>query len=340
MIFESNLISIIIVCLLLGVTFYNFSFLKDNKAIYVHKNFLNTNLKPVFSGGIILLFNLVLFIKFSDISYYLFFFVIFLLGFFSDIDKIKSPKLRIIVQVIIIFFLVNYLEIYIYSIRIDLIDQILKIQIFKIFFSTICLLIIINGTNFMDGVNGLVIGYYFIISFILFYLISENSLSFEEIEILESIIIILACLYILNIFEILYLGDNGSYLISLIVGVLLVKFYQQNPNISPYYVVNLLWYPAYENLFSIIRKVKKGKSAYKPDSQHLHHLIYIFLKKKYKKNKYLNSLTGLILNLLNLSIIMLASIEYENTKYQICLIVLSLITYNFFYFKLSQFKKY
>ena len=339
MIFESNFISIILVSLVLAGIFYNFSFLKDNKEIYAHKSFLNTNSKPVFSGGIILLFNLTLFIKFSDLSYYLFLLSIFLIGFFSDIDKLKSPKLRIIAQVFIVFFLINYLEIYIYSIRIDLVDQILKIQIFKLFFSAICLLIIINGTNFMDGVNGLVIGYYLIICYALYYLISENSFLFMEIDALKSIIVILACLYILNIFEILYLGDNGSYLLALVVGVLLIKFYDQNPNISPYYVMNLLWYPAYENLFSIIRKVKKGKSAYNPDNYHLHQLFYFFLKKKFTKIKHLNSCTGLTLIIFNLLVVTLASMEYENTKYQICLLIISLIIYNLAYFKLFQFKK-
>ena len=43
--------------------------------------------------------------------------------------------------------------------------------------------------------------------------------------------------------------------------------------------MNLLWYPAYETLFSIIRKVLTKKSALSPDNLHLHQLIYIYLKK-------------------------------------------------------------
>ena len=44
--------------------------------------------------------------------------------------------------------------------------------------------------------------------------------------------------------------------------------------------MNLLWYPAYENLFSIIRKINNKNSAFNPDNHHLHHLILIHLKKE------------------------------------------------------------
>ena len=40
-----------------------------------------------------------------------------------------------------------------------------------------------------------------------------------------------------------------------------------------------LGYPAFENLFSIIRKFLLNKKIYKPDSLHLHHLIFSFFKK-------------------------------------------------------------
>ena len=91
-------------------------------------------------------------------------------------------------------------------------------------------------------------------------------------------------LFFFNLFELLYLGDGGSYLLGVFFGILLIDIYNNNNSISPYYVMNLLWYPAYENLFSIIRKISIKYSAFKPDNLHLHQLIYLnfngFLKKK------------------------------------------------------------
>ena len=50
--------------------------------------------------------------------------------------------------------------------------------------------------------------------------------------------------------------------------------------ISPYYIANLLWYPAFENLFSIFRRTIYKKKNYKADNDHLHQLIFKYFKKK------------------------------------------------------------
>ena len=99
-----------------------------------------------------------------------------------------------------------------------------------------------------------------------------------SIQILSFIIIFL----IFNFFSQSFLGDNGSYLLGFFVGFYLISFYiNQNNIISPYYIIVLLWYPAYENLFSIMRRLfferKKVKRA---DNLHLHHLVYKFLSKQ------------------------------------------------------------
>ena len=95
--------------------------------------------------------------------------------------------------------------------------------------------------------------------------------------------------------------------------------------------MNLLWYPAYENLFSIIRKLYTNKSALSPDNLHLHQLIFMNIKKKIYKNNYANSLTGILINIYNLFIFYLASSNYANTKYQLALVFLSVLIYNILY---------
>ena len=86
------------------------------------------------------------------------------------------------------------------------------------------------------------------------------------------------------------LGDAGAYVLSFFVGYLILLCHNSNPNISPYFFITLLWYPCYENLFSILRKFKLNKSPIKPDNNHLHQLIFFYLKKKYKlKNIFANN---------------------------------------------------
>ena len=108
-----------------------------------------------------------------------------------------------------------------------------------------------------------------------------------------------------------------------------------NVLISPYFVMNLLWYPAYETLFSIIRKVLTKKSALSPDNLHLHQLVYLYLKDKISNKYHANSLSGVMINIYNLVIFYFASQDYSNTKYQLLLFSLSFIIYNFLYLTLK-----
>ena len=41
----------------------------------------------------------------------------------------------------------------------------------------------------------------------------------------------------------------------------------------------ILWYPCFENLFSILRKIKFKKSAAEPDTKHFHHYYFTIFSK-------------------------------------------------------------
>ena len=52
-------------------------------------------------------------------------------------------------------------------------------------------------------------------------------------------IFIFAILTILNLFNLLMLGDTGAYLISFFAGYLIITCHKLNPNISPYFFITL-----------------------------------------------------------------------------------------------------
>ena len=89
--------------------------------------------------------------------------------------------------------------------------------------------------------------------------------------------------------------------------------------ISPYFIANLLWYPAFENLFSILRRLFYNKKNYLPDNLHLHQLVYKFIKKKnfFKKNYLLSSVTGILLNMYLFLIFTIGYKFYSETYIQI-----------------------
>ena len=133
------------------------------------------------------------------------------------------------------------------------------------------------------------------------------------------------------------MGDGGAYLISLFTGFFLIGFSNLNQEISPFYVVLLLWYPAFENLFSIIRKKNLNKSPLYPDTKHLHHLIYLFLvrEKKLKKN-YSNSISGLLINFYNLLIFSIATVFHSHSQILIILVFFNLVVYISIYYRLGR----
>ena len=149
------------------------------------------------------------------------------------------------------------------------------------FFVLFCFLVLINGSNFIDGNNGLSIGYYSLIFIVLVLLLKNDTIIYNN-ELITNFTICLFILLFFNILNYFYLGDNGIYLISIFTGYLLVDLFNQNTNLSPYFIVVLLWYPSFELLFSMIRKFKKQYSPMEPDINHLHQLLFKSLKKKIK----------------------------------------------------------
>ena len=176
-------------------------------------------------------------------------FLIFILGILSDSKIFNSPIKRLITQILIISIFVIYEDFAISDTRIDLIDSILDEKLINIVFTSFCILILINGSNFIDGLNGLVTGYYILITLMIVNLnLDINS------EPMIPFLLVLLILLILNLFNKIYLGDNGSYLLGFMFAIIAISVQNKNSQISPYFIILLLWYPCFENLFSIIRK--------------------------------------------------------------------------------------
>ena len=314
-----------------------YNLLLDNKKSSFHKSFIDKSSNPPFTGGTFILFSLFFLLPNEEINFKIFIFLVYMSGFLSDIGALKSAKLRFIIQIAIVLFAVMILNKYVQSVKWDILDNLLTNNFFKLLFTSFCILIVMNGTNFIDGLNTLVIGYYLLILIFICILFKHNDLLLANDQIVTFFSIILFALLILNSLNLLYLGDNGAYLLAFFVSIILIDISINLKSISPYYITNLLWYPAYETLFSIIRKLKNKKSALKPDNLHLHQLIYQQIKKKINLNtKIINTFTGFFINIFNLVIFFLATQNYSNSKFQIALLLFSVTMYNFIYIVLKE----
>jgi len=304
-----------------------------------HQRYASKEIIPL-SGGIIVILSFSFFF-YSNSNLFLFFSMfLFLIGIISD-SKIKiSANKRLLVQFLIIFTFVYFDNLKIQNTRVLFLDNILNESLLNYLFVSFCLLILVNGTNFIDGLNTSVIGYYLIISIFLLKTSFLNDLNIEK-DIWVIWILTLIIIYIYNFFKKIFLGDNGSYTLSFIYGVLLIKFHYLNTHISPYFIILILWYPCFEMLFSVIRKIKKNKAPNLPDTYHLHQLIYFFiLKKEFNINKkFKNSFSANLINLFNLIVIYISFQNIYNSYFQILLISINILTYSILYYLLFKFKK-
>ncbi len=297
-----------------------------------HKRY-SSKTKSHYIGGIIFLpFIYYNYIQlYNDVFLFTFLSLIFLIGLLSDLKILNSVSLRFFLQLIFIFLFVQLLNLEIRSTKIEFLDNLLSNQLTNSFFVTFCLMVLINGSNFTDGLNGMILKYYILIYAVIIYKLSN--LAFIDINLLTNLVLVLSIILFFNLTGFLYMGDSGAYLISLFTGIYLINFSYNSPSVSPYLIIVFLWYPCFELLFSMIRRRINAFKTYKPDTRHLHQLAHEFIKKTFNiENSLLShSLTTTIINSYNL-LIFIISIKYIfNSDVLIGIIITNIIIYLFIY---------
>ena len=271
--------------------FKKYEILQENVNYSDHKKLGKANKAPILIGGLFIVTYLLVFLPINLIFFKIASISIFLVGILSDKNIISSPKLRLFLQITVIFFLVHFEKLNISRVNIDFIDYLLNINYLNYFFTIFCFAVLINGSNFLDGLNGLISGYFILVLVSIFYISNYHiNLSNDINELINLLLIMTIIFYVFNLFGIVYLGDSGSYLLSMSVGFILIKMHQHTNLISPYYIANMLWYPAFENLFSLLRRFLSKNKISSADKLHLHQLIFRFLRSKnVVKDEWMNT---------------------------------------------------
>ena len=281
------------------------------------------------SGGIYLLISLgiIKLIYNIDISINFIFILslFFILGYFSDTKPNFLPILRLIIQLILIFLLIKISLLQINESKIFFIDKFLDNSLFNLIFTSLCIIVLLNGSNFVDGVNTNLVGYFIIVLFF--------TNKFGYIFDLNLFILILLAFYIFNFFGKCFLGDNGVYVLCILVSYIFINTINLN-SINPIIAINFLWYPAFENLFSIIRRYVSNDKLDIADKKHLHSILYLFLNKRKILSKFSNSFAGLIINIYNFFSIFVSFVFINNNQILILIIIINIIIYLSIYFKL------
>jgi len=204
-----------------------------------HQKF-SSNTKIPLTGGIFIYLSLFFFFNYLDFLLYVFSTLILLLGFISDLKLINSANRRLLIQILIVLSYILLSNLEITETKIYFLDIFLSIKYLNNLFVVFCILILINGSNFFDGLNTLNIGYFLFVTLIINYLILNNIIFVSDYYNYKNLTLILLFTYLLNFKNKLFLGDSGSYLLGFFFSIILINLYNTNKYISPFFIVLLV----------------------------------------------------------------------------------------------------
>ncbi len=218
---------------------------------------------------------------FGDLQYILCaFIIIFLLGTKDDLDPVQ-PKKKFLIQLFATAILVFFA-----NIRISSLYGVFGIETLS--FAASCILsifiiiVIINAFNLIDGINGLSgsIGILMAVTFgTWFFLVDRIELASVAFALVGSI---LAFLYYNVTPAKIFMGDTGSLFLGIVAAILAISFIEYHKEIidskyafqsAPAIAVGILILPLFDTLRLVVTRILSGKSPFKADRNHIHHLL-------------------------------------------------------------------
>jgi UDP-GlcNAc:undecaprenyl-phosphate GlcNAc-1-phosphate transferase len=257
--------------------------------------------------------------------------LILTIGLMEDFSGKIKPLYRFIIIFLASFLYINDQD-SLPIIGIPILEDLLSnFPFFEKLFYTLCLTMIANGMNMIDGMNGLasMTALSTIGSLVSIVILSGQMTSYLDKYYLFAILIIIFLLFNFP-FGNIFLGDSGAYWIGWVLGIWVIELHT-NVTINTWVAVLILFYPAFEVFFSILRKVYLKKSPFQPDINHLHIKLYWFIKADSKKSNKYNSLTTICLMPLWVLPNIFTILIFYHSNLIFLFIIFMIILYVFFY---------
>ena len=198
---------------------------------------------------------------------------VFVGGLGEDIGRDVSPKTRLILSFISALCAIAIFRAWIGPLGSPYLNWITS----TLFGATVFTVLISGGvahaTNLIDGLNGLAMGVCMLIAGGLAFLAQAVGDT-----VILNISILLMCsilgLYVFNFpFGKIFLGDAGAYTLGHVLIWLSILLVARNPEISPYAILLIFFWPIMDMLFAIFRRVVKREPIGSPDRLHFHQLM-------------------------------------------------------------------
>ncbi len=200
----------------------------------------------------------------------------FVAGFLEDLFAKITPSRRLIIMLVSAVMAIYLLGVVVTDFTFFKVPLEIGVII-----TIIAIIGMINGTNLIDGINGLSSG----ISMIIFatYYFMSITVGDNDIEFISAI----CAMTLLGFFLFnypkgrIFLGDGGAYFIGFMLAAVAILLGKNNTEISPWFILCTLVHPVWEVIFSFFRKaVIEKESPFNPDPYHIHQFIFIYLANK------------------------------------------------------------
>jgi UDP-GlcNAc:undecaprenyl-phosphate GlcNAc-1-phosphate transferase len=199
------------------------------------------------------------------------FIIILITGILDDIKELSAIK-KLFIQILIaniLFFTGTKVEFFTFNSTIISLNEIISYV-----FTILWVVGLMNAINLLDGLDGLLSGVAFIISITLGILAIINGQTVLAIIIFSLAGALLAFLrYNFNPAKI-FLGDTGSLFIGLFMAVISILGYFKKATIISFIIPILIFaLPILDTTLAIIRRLIKKQPIFKPDKEHIHHIL-------------------------------------------------------------------
>jgi UDP-N-acetylmuramyl pentapeptide phosphotransferase/UDP-N-acetylglucosamine-1-phosphate transferase len=204
---------------------------------------------------------------------------------------------------------------------------------------------IANAINIIDGFNGLAS----VVTIFMLVSLAYVALQVGDMFVLVTALMVAGATAGFLIWNypvgLIFLGDGGAYFIGFMLGELALLLAMRNPEVSTWYPVLLLIYPAFETIFSAYRRMFiRGKSPAMPDGIHLHSLIFRRIvqwtvgPREARALMKRNARTSPYLWLFSLMAVIPATVFWRSTGILISFCLLFIISYVWLYARIVRFK--
>lgn len=241
-----------------------------NGGIFYFINLFIIFIIDIFFNNFNLLGSLGLLSEVNSILTLLMIFFLLLVGVIDDkisLNPITKSMLSLII--FFIFLLINS-EYQIISLRFETLNFTLDLFELSLVFSILCFMILQIVFNLYDGINLQSALYY---SIILIHLMIINQ-KYNFIIICFLTLIYLVYFSINNYKSKIFLGDNGVYVFSFILSLLIIKTYHEHDTVFLVEeILVILFLPSIDMVRLFFGRLIKNKNPFTADRMHLHHIL-------------------------------------------------------------------